>query len=300
MYVILGATGNTGAVVADRLLSQGQKVRVVGRSKERLAKFGKRGAEVVEADLTRPAQLKQAFHGAKAVYAMIPPNLTSPDVRAYQNEVAEATAQALEAAGVTHAVTLSSVGADKADKTGPVVGLHLMEKRFTQIPNLNALHIRAGYFMENTLAQTGIIKDFGMMAGPVKADLPLGMIASEDIGAMAAEALLKLDFQGQQTRELLGQRDVTYLEVAKIAGKAIGKPDLTYVQLPMDQIMEALQQMGMSKNMATLLCEMCESLNNGYMRALETRTAENTTRTSYEEFVKNAFVPAFKGQATSA
>jgi len=97
-------------------------------------------------------------------------------------------------------VTLSSVGADKPDKTGPVVGLHNMEKRLAQIKGLNALHLRAGYFMENTLAQTGIIKSFGMMAGPVRADVPLPMIATRDIGVAAAEALLRLDFEGRRRR----------------------------------------------------------------------------------------------------
>jgi uncharacterized protein YbjT (DUF2867 family) len=30
MYVILGASGNTGSIIADSLLSKGEKVRVVG------------------------------------------------------------------------------------------------------------------------------------------------------------------------------------------------------------------------------------------------------------------------------
>jgi uncharacterized protein YbjT (DUF2867 family) len=300
MYVILGASGNTGSVVAETLLAKGQQVRVVGRSKERLARFTASGAEASDADVTKPAMLKQAFHGARAVYALLPPNITSPDVRAYQNEVTNAIADALEAAGVSHVVTLSSIGADKPDKTGPVVGLHFLEKRLAEIPKLNALHLRAGYFMENTLAQDGIIKGFGMMAGPMRGDLPLAMIASHDIGAAAAEALLKLDFTGQQTRELLGQRDITYEETAKIVGNNIGKPNLNYVQLPMDQIMQALTQMGMSKNMAALICEMAASLNDGYMRPLEARSPENTTPTTYEQFVKSMFLPAFKGQAKGA
>jgi uncharacterized protein YbjT (DUF2867 family) len=300
MYVVLGATGNTGSVVAETLLAKGEKVRAVGRSKERLKRFVDRGAEAVEADITKPAQLTQVFRGAKAVYTLLPPNITSPDVRQYQNEVTDATVQALKAAGVTHAVTLSSIGADKPDKTGPVVGLHLMEKRFAEVPNLNVMHLRAGYFMENTLPQAGVIKSFGMMAGPVRADLALSLIASHDIGAAAAEELLKLDFTGQQTRELQGQRDVTYEEAAKIIGTAIGKPTLNYVQLPMDQVMQALLQMGMSKNMATLICEMAGSLNEGHMRALETRSAANTTPTSFEQFVQSVFLPAYKGQATSA
>lgn len=300
MYVILGATGNTGSVAAENLLAKKQKVRVVGRGKERLSQLVARGAEAFVADVTDSAALTKAFKGARAIYAMVPPLMTSPDFRAYQDQVTDSIAKALEAAEVTHVVTLSSIGADKPDKTGPVVGLHVMEKRFAQVPKLNALHLRAGYFMENTLPQAVIIKSFGMMAGPVRPDLPIAVIATHDIGVAAAEALLKLDFSGQQTRELLGQRDLTYLEISKIAGAAIGKPDLSYIQLPSDKVIEAMTQMGMSKNLATLLCEMSESLNNGYMRALEPRSAANTSRTSYEEFVQKAFVPTFKGQATSA
>ena len=300
MYVILGATGNTGSVAAETLLAKKQKVRVVGRSKVRLSQLVARGAEAFVADVTDSAALTKAFKGAQAIYAMVPALMTSPDFRAYQDQVTNSIAKALEAAEVTHVVTLSSIGADKPDKTGPVVGLHVMEKRFAQVPKLNALHLRAGYFMENTLLQAGIIKSFGMMAGPVRPDLPIAVIATHDIGVAGAEALLKLDFSGQQTRELLGQRDLTYLEISKIAGAAIGKADLSYVQLPSGQVIEAMTQMGMSKNLATLLCEMSESLNNGYMGALEPRSAANTTRTSYEEFVQKVFVPTFKGQATSA
>jgi uncharacterized protein YbjT (DUF2867 family) len=300
MNVILGATGNTGSVAAETLLARGEKVRVVGRSKERLSRLVSRGAEAFVADVTDSAALTNAFKGARAVYAMIPPQMASLDFRDYQDQVTNSMATALEASGITHVVTLSSFGADKPDKTGPVVGLHLMEQRFAEVPNLNALHLRAGYFMENTLSQVGIIKSFGMMAGPVSADLTIPVIATPDIGVAAAEALLKLDFSGHQARELLGQRDITYLEMAKIVGAAVGSPNLTYIQLPAEQVIQAMSQMGISKNMATLLCEMSDSLNDGYMRALEPRSAVNTTPTSYEEFVQRVLVPAYKGQATSA
>lgn len=300
MYVILGATGHTGGVVAETLLAKQQKVRVVGRSRERLSRFASRGAEAFEADITDSAALTRAFQGARAVYAMIPPNLTANNVRAYQDQVVESIAKALEAAKVTHVVALSSVGSDKPDKTGPVVGTHVMEERFAKIPNLNVLNIRAGYFMENLLPQVDAIKNFGMMAGPVSADLPLPMIATRDIGAFAAQALLDLKFTGQQPHELLGQRDIAYTEIARIIGTAIGKPALAYVQLPGEQIVQAMTQMGMSKNMATLLVEMSDSLNTGYMKPLETRSAANSTPTPAERFVQDTFLPAFKGQATSA
>jgi uncharacterized protein YbjT (DUF2867 family) len=175
-----------------------------------------------------------------------------------------------------------------------------METRFAQIPGLNALHLRAGYFMENTLPQIGIIQQFGMMAGPVRADLPLPMIATRDIGAAAVDALLRLDFSRQQTRELLGQRDLTYSEVARIVGAAIGKPALAYVQLPAEQVILAMGQMGISKNVASLLCEMSDALDSGYMKALEPRSSANTTPTSYETFVEHVFLPAYRGKAASA
>lgn len=300
MYVILGATGHTGSVAAKALLAKGQKVRVVGRDKSRLAQFVSQGAEAFVGDVHSADSLTKAFAGAKAVYVMVPPRLDSTEYRAHQDQVTETIARALEAARVTHAVTLSGFGADKPEKTGPVVGLHNMETRFNRIAGLNVLHLRAGYFMENTLAQTGIIRNFGMMGGPVSADLPVPMIATRDIGAAAAEALLALNFSGQQTRELLGQRDITYSEVAKIAGGAIGKPGLGYTQLPNEMVIQAMTQMGISADLARLLCEMSDAMNSGYMRALEPRTAANTTPMSFETFVQEVFVPAFRGSAATA
>ncbi|HEY6265790.1 MAG TPA: NAD(P)H-binding protein [Candidatus Acidoferrum sp.] len=300
MYAILGASGNTGSIVANKLLEQGKKVRVIGRDSKRLVPFVSRGAEAVVADAVDAEALSKAFAGAEAVYAMTPPNVTSNNYLGYQDQVTEAVAKAIEAAGVKYAVTLSSIGADKPNKNGPVAGQNHMEKRFAQISGMNALHLRPGYFMENTLPQAGIIRQFAMMAGPVNGDLPLPMIATRDIGAAAGAALLQLDFTGQQTHELLGPRDLSYLEIARIVGTAIGKPALAYIQLPAEQVIMALTQMGLSKNVATLICEMSDALNSGHMKALEPRSPANTTPTSFETFVQEVFLPAFKGQAVSA
>lgn len=300
MYAILGATGHTGSAIVNKLLDKGKKVRVFGREIKKLDPFARRGAEMATGDILDSGKLSQVFAGADAVYAMLPPSLTSADYRAHQDQATEAIARALEVSGVKNAVVLSSVGADKAERTGPVVGLHNLETRLGKIKDLNALYLRAGYFMENTLAQVGIIKNFGMLAGPARADLPLPLIATHDIGEFAADALLKLNFQGQQAQELLGPRDVTYNEIAKMVGAAIGKPALAYVQLPNEQVIQAMTSMGMSKNVAALICEMTDALNDGHMKALEPRSAKNTTPTSFEKFVEQVFVPAYSGKAVSA
>jgi uncharacterized protein YbjT (DUF2867 family) len=302
MYAVTGATGNTGKVITERLLAEGQEVRAVGRNPEHLKPLAAKGAEPFVADVTNAAALTRAFTGADAVYAMIPPNVAAPDVRAYEDRVVSAIGGALEKAKacVKHAVTLSSIGADKPDKTGPVVGLHHLEETLNKIGGLNVLHLRAGEFMENTLAQVGIIQAFGMTAGPLRADLKLPMIATRDIGEAAAAALAKLDFSGHQTRELQGQRDLDMTEATAIIGRAIGKPDLRYAQLPDAQLRPALLQLGMSPNFVDLLLEMSAALNSGYMRPLEKRSPENTTPTSFETFVAEVFVPLYKQKSRAA
>jgi uncharacterized protein YbjT (DUF2867 family) len=300
MYVITGATGNSGQVVAVRLLRAGKKVRAIGRNAERLKRLAAEGVEPVVCDLTDRAALAKAFGGAEGVYAMVPPDETAQDYRANQDKVTDALASALAEAKVKHVISLSSFGADKAAGTGPVVGLHELEKKLNQIPGLNVLHLRPGYFMENTLAQIGIIQATGMMAGPLRADLKLPMIATRDIGVAAADRLLRLDFSGQRTAELLGERDITMEEAAGIVGRALATPAVAYLQLPNDQVHKALIQMGMSKSIADLIIEMAGALNSGHMAALESRSPANTTPTSYEAFVSETFVPRFKGVPATA
>lgn len=293
MIAIVGASGNTGGVAAGRLLERGEKVRVIGRSQGRLERLTKQGAEAFIADATDATAMAKAFEGARAVYAMIPPNVSSPDVPGYQERISDALTAAVAETGTSKVVMLSSVGADKPGKTGPVTGLHRMEEKLSTVAGMDAVYLRAGYFMENLLAQVGVIRNFGMAAGPLRSELSLPLIASRDIGAAAADLLANPDFTGKQPRELLGQRDISYAEIASIIGKAIGKPGLNYTQLPAAQLRPALMQMGFSASMANLLLEMSDALNSGYMAALEPRTAANTTPTSIETFIADEFAPQF-------
>lgn len=300
MYVVTGATGNTGSVVAEKLLAVGKKVRVIGRSVEKLASLVALGAEPVAADLTDKDAIAKAFEGAEAAYVMVPPNLGSADLLAYDDAVIEALGFALERNSVRHAVVLSSIGADKESKTGPIVAPHRLEERLKRIAGLNASYLRAGYFMENTLAQAGVIQQLGMTAGPLTPELRIPMIATRDIGAFAGDALLRLDFEGHHTQELLGPRDLTMVEVTSMIGKGIGKEGLRYQEIGYDMFRGALLQMGISENVGDLFVEMSKALNSGHVRALEPRTPRNTTPTPYETFVADTFVPAFKGKQAAA
>src|ERR1700722_15086032 len=205
MYVILGASGNTGSIIADSLLLAGEKVRVVGRDAGRLQRFVRKGAEAFTGDVSDAVALSKAFTGAHAAYLMLPP-ITS---REEQERESDAIAKAVTESGLRYAVHLSSYGAHVPEGTGPVTGLHSSEQKLNAISGLNALHLRAAYFMENNLAAIGMIRAMGIFASALLPDLKLPMIATRDVGDYAAKRLLDLDFSGIQTRELLGERDLS-------------------------------------------------------------------------------------------
>jgi uncharacterized protein YbjT (DUF2867 family) len=165
MYVVNGATGNTGSVVAKQLLAHGQKVRVIGRTADRLQPLTALGAEPFVADITDAGALGRAFAGAQAVYVMLPPDVRSDDVLAHSELVSDVLASAIEKTRIKYAVALSSIGADKTEKTGSVLGLTHLEQKLRHITGLTVICLRSGYFMENTLAQIGMIQMMGKAWG---------------------------------------------------------------------------------------------------------------------------------------
>ncbi|HWO32263.1 MAG TPA: hypothetical protein VNO32_26000, partial [Candidatus Acidoferrum sp.] len=145
-----------------------------------------------------------------------------------------------------------------------------------------------------------MIRGMGIFGHVLLPDLKLPMIATPDIGDYAAQRLLHLDFSGKQTRELLGERDLSMAEATAVIARGIGKPELRYEHLTYDQLRQALTQMGFSPKKAAVYIEMFTAVNVGVLAAQEPRSRENSTATSFEEFVKDVFAPAYHGKASAA
>src|SRR5713226_6389136 len=300
MYVILGATGNTGSVISNSLLIKGEKVRVVGRDATRLQRFVRKGAEAFTANVRDAAALGKAFKGARAAYLMLPPSMTSPDYRADQERESDAIAKAVTESGLRYAVHLSSCGAQVPEGTGPIAGLHSSEQKLNAISGLSVLHLRAAYFMENNLAAIDMIHGMGMFGSALLSGLKRPMIATRDVGDYAAQRLVDLDFSGKQTRELLGERDLSMTEVTAVIARGIDKPDLRYEQFSYDQVQQLLTQKGIPPKAAALYIEIYKAINAGVLVPQEPRSPENTTPTSFEEFIRDVFAPAYHGKARTA
>ncbi len=253
-------------------------------------------AEAFAGDVSDAAALTKAFSGARAAYLMLPPITSRED----QERESDAIAQAVTESGLRYAGHLSSYGAHVPEGTGPVTGLHSSEQKLNAISGLNALHLRAAYFMENNLAAISMIREMGIFGHALLPDLKLPMMATRDVGNYAAQRLLDLDFSGKQTRELLGEWDLSMTEATAVIARGIGKPDLRYVQFPYDQVQQALEQMGMTPKKAAVYVEMFKAINTGVLVPQEPRSRENTAPTSFETFVQDVFAPAYHGTAAAA
>lgn len=283
MIVITGATGNIGSKITQTLLDQGQKIRCIARHADLLLPFTDRGAEAATFSLAQTELLSEAFSGADAVFAMIPPNYGAPDFLAYQEMIGSSLVTAIEQADVKYVVNLSSLGADLPDKTGPIKGLHAQEQRLNRMTGVHVLHLRPAYFMENLLMNVQLIKTMNIMGSDLRPDLSMPMIATRDIADVAARHLLEKKFTGRSVIHLLGERDLSMQTATEIVGRKIDRPDLKYVQFSHEETEKTLVGMGFSADTATLFTEMSRAMNDGLVQTQ--RTAENTTPTSLEEFV---------------
>ena len=303
MYTILGATGNIGSKIADILIRKGEDIRLVARTADRLlpslVKKARADATYVgEAhsyvgDIMETEFLVKAIEGSEAVFTLIPPNLRANKFIPYADKIGESIARAIEIAKVRHVVNLSSIGAEQSQSTGPILGLHEQEKRLNRIKELNVMHVRAGYFMENLLMNIDMIKSKGITGSAVRGDIKLPMIATKDIAEFIAERLVKRDFTGVTVEYLLGQRDLSLIEATMVIGGKIGKPGLNYVTFPYDEAQKGLVNAGLSPDMSRLFIEMSRAMNDGRITGAIKRTKANTTLTSFDKFCDEVFVPVY-------
>ncbi len=294
MYVLMGSNGNITSKAATILLSQNKKVRVIGRSAQSLAALKQAGAEIAVGDLADVAFLTGALRGAEAVYAMIPPNYAAADMRAEQDRVGAAIAQAIAASGVKHVVHLSSSGAHLPAGTGPIAALYAQEQRLNRLEGVDVLHLRPGYFFENHFNAIGTIKAFGAYADMIASDAPLPTIGTGDIAVVVARELANFSTQGKRILHLRGPKFITPAEAAAIIGKAIGRPDLKHMQADPAQAKAGMVQHGLSANVADLFEEMSKAFSGGKINGAVEAGPTEVTPTSLENFAASVFAPAYR------
>jgi uncharacterized protein YbjT (DUF2867 family) len=222
MIAVTGITGNVGSVVGQNLLSAKQPVRAVVRDARKAQSWAESGCEIAIADIGDASTLTAAFAGAQAVFVLVPPVFDPspgfPEARA----TAATLKSAIQAAAPGRIVYLSSIGA-QATQTNLLTQHTLIENALREL-SLPITFLRPGWFMENCSWDVAPASESGVIPGFLQPlDKPVPMVATEDIGQVAAE-LLQETWIGHRVVELEGPKRVTPNEVAATFSDLLGRP----------------------------------------------------------------------------
>ncbi|HCY40102.1 MAG TPA: NAD-dependent dehydratase [Prolixibacteraceae bacterium] len=263
-YIVTGSLGNISKPLAERLVAAGHQVTVVSSSPEKAAEIEKLGAKAAIGTVQDVEFLSKTFSGADAVYTMVPPHFGAADWKKHIAGVGENYAAAIKVSGVKNVVNLSSIGAHMPDGCGPVSGLYFVEKALNELSGVNVKHLRPGFFYTNFLANLGMIKHAGIIGGNYGEGTTLTIVHPDDIAEVAAHELLALSFSGKSIRYIMSDEKTTH-EVAAILGKAIGKPELPWVNFKDEETFGGMVQAGLPEEIAKNYAEMGSAMRSGEM-----------------------------------
>jgi uncharacterized protein YbjT (DUF2867 family) len=259
-YVIAGVTGHVGGVVAQTLLDQQRKVRVLVREASKGERWRKRGAEVSVADLGNAHDLAASLRGAEGAFLILPPlPPATTGVRGRAKRILDAMVQAVGGTDLKHLVFLSSQGAQHADGTGIVVLLHDAEQELRTLKT-PVTFLRPTYFVENwgralPDAREGLLESFF----PLEFRHP--HVAAHDVGRVAAELIIEHP-KGHRVIELTGPEETSSAEVAAMLTRLLGS-DVEPVVEPIEDITPSLTQHGFSPEHAGLYQGLYQGILSG-------------------------------------
>jgi NAD(P)H dehydrogenase (quinone) len=222
MIAITGITGNIGSQIARNLLAEHQSVRAVVRDMRKGQSWAEQGCEVAQADIYDAQALAAAFHGAEAVFLLVPPIFDPAPGFPEAHAIAASLTEALTSAAPANVVYLSTIGAQAAQSN--LLSQHsIIEKALRQLP-MPITFLRPGWFMENASWDVAPVRDTGILSSFLQPlDRPVPMVATADIASVATELLLEKS-TSHRTVELEGPERVTPNQIASDFANLLGKP----------------------------------------------------------------------------
>jgi len=273
-FVVAGVTGHIGSVVARDLLAAGDLVTVIVRDAKKGSEWSARGAKLAVGSIDDPEFVAATVKGADGFFTLIPPHYASGEIYSAQRKSADALAAGVKKGGVPLVVLLSSVGADRADKNGPIKGLHYAETKLRET-GTKLVALRSGTFQENAAGAVAAAKQAGIYPNfAPSADIPVPQVATQDVGHAAAK-LLKSPPARNEVVDLVGPA-YTSRQLAEKIGKLVGKT-LNIVDIPPAGQAAALKQAGVPGDVAEAFAEMYAGFAAGLLVPKGDRTIQVTT-----------------------
>ncbi len=201
---ITGATGNVGAPLVASLAEAGATVIAGVRSLNDVAALPD-GVQARKFDFEDAKTWPEAFDGVDSLFVVRPPPISN--VRETINPSIE---RAL-AAGASHVVTLSLLGAEK----NPVVP-HRKIETYVESTGVPYTHLRPSFFMQNlSTTHRAEIRDESRIVVPAGQG-KTSFVDCRDIAEVAALALLDPEAHTNLAHDITGARALSYHDVADV------------------------------------------------------------------------------------
>lgn len=286
-YIITGSLGNISLPVTQNLIKAGHEVLVISSNTAKKEQIESLGAQAAIGSVQDTAFLESAFQGGDVAYLMIPSDFALADYAAFQLEVADKYVRAIQSAGISRIVLLSSIGSHLRKGAGPIDALGYLEEKLAAIPGLQVKILRPSYFFSNLYSQIGLIKHAGI-AGSNFGDTgeKLVLTDTDDIALAATEALLT-PFTEKESITYIASDERDPSEIASVLGAAVGKEGIPWVTFSDEDAYNGMVQAGLNDVFARLYMEMGQALRNGTMQEDYWKNRPEITSTfKLEDFAK--------------
>lgn len=289
--VLTGSLGNIGKSLTPILVQKGHKVTVISSKAERKKDIETLGAKAAIGSMKDADFLTKTFNGADIVYLMEAwegiGNIFDKEVDflAGFHLIGNNYKKAIIASGVKKIVHLSSVGAHSATGYGSLSAHHDVENILKQLPDDIAIKfMRPTGFYTNLFRSMQSIKEKGAIISNHGGDIKEPWVSPLDIAEAIAEEM-ELPFDGRKVRYIASD-EVSPNELVKILGKAIGNPDLKWIQISDEEMLEGMLSMGVNPTIAKGMVEMQASQRNGSLFEDFYRNKPIFGKVKFTEFAK--------------
>lgn len=283
MNIILGASGQVGASIADHLTKSNTPVRGVIRDPEKAVDLERKGIEVRIADYFDSEALKKAVKDGELIFVLTPETATSEDLLGDTQTMLNNYRKAIETSEINKIVGLSSIGAQHKSGTGNLLMSYMLEHAFSEL-SIPRVFIRPAYYYSNWLMYLSAVQEQGVLPTffPVNQKLP--MISPKDVSAFIADKITN-GIEKSATYEIVGPEELSPNDVAGIFGEVLGC-NVKAQQIPRERWKETLQQAGFTDDAAQNLIEMTDAVINGNTTPEEKGSNPITLQTTFKQYLE--------------
>ncbi|MFZ0501127.1 MAG: NmrA family NAD(P)-binding protein [Steroidobacteraceae bacterium] len=289
MIVVTTPTGDIGSKLVKSLLAAKESVRVIARDPARIAPEMRDQVEIVQGSTDDEAVWMRALEGAESVFLVVPPDFATNNINEHYLRFTRPACKAMTSRGVKRIVSVSGLGRGIQVNAGLVTAAFVKDAEIER----RGVDFRALWcpgFMENLLRQVPRLTEQGLFSGPGRPDVKAPQVSTRDIAASAAKLLLDRSWTGRGGLAVLGPEDLSINDMAAIMTEVLGKP-IRNQTVPAEAYKAQLMARGASEAFAQGLVEMYAAKDNG-LDNHESRTAENTTPTTFRQWCNEVLKPA--------